>query len=130
MLHLAVEPERLAVCRLAADAPLAAWMWTGPLASVTRRGRELSVVCSEAAVPEGVEAEPGWRALTVAGPLDFALTGVLASLAVPLAAAGVPIFVLSTFETDAVLVRDAALPTAVDALGAAGHTVEAGATER
>ena len=124
-LRLAVEPDRLAVCRLGAHAPLAGWMWTGPLASVTRRGGELSVVCAETAVPDGVETETGWRALTVEGPLDFALTGVLSSLAAPLADAGVSIFVLSTFETDVLLVQDAALEDAVAALRASGHTVEA-----
>lgn len=124
-LRLAVEPGRLAVCRLGAHVPLAGWMWTGALASVTRRSDELSVVCGEAGVPAGVEAETGWRALTVEGPLDFALTGVLSSLAAPLADAGVSIFVLSTFETDVLLVQDAALEGAVAALRAAGHTVEA-----
>lgn len=124
-LELTVEPGRLAVCRLREDAPLADWMWTGPVASVTRRAGELSVVCDEAAVPDGVQAEPGWRALTVAGPLDFALTGILAELATVLAGAGVSIFALSTFDTDVLLVRADALATAVSALEAAGHTVAA-----
>ena len=67
--------------------------------------------------------EPGWRALAVAGPLDFGLTGILASLASPLAAAGVSIFAISTYDTDYVLVREQALAVAIDALRAAGHDV-------
>ena len=122
-MRLALEPGRLAVCRLPGDAPLADWMWAGGLASVTRRAGELSVVCDEAAVPDGQEAETGWRALTVAGPLAFSLTGVLASLATPLAAAGVPLFVLSTYDTDVVLVQERELAKAVAALAAAGHDV-------
>lgn len=113
----------LAVCRLGADAPLADWMWTGPVASVTRTEAELSVVCAEAAVPEGVRCERGWRALRVRGPLVFDLTGVLASLTAPLAEAGVPIVSLSTFDTDVVLVRAGDLDAAVAALRAAGHEV-------
>ena len=122
-LHLTVDPGRFAVCRLSAEAPLADWMWTGALVSVTRRADELSVVCDEAAVPDGIQAETGWRALTVAGPLDFALTGILAELATVLARAGVSIFALSTFDTDVLLVRDDALASAVSGLEAAGHVV-------
>jgi hypothetical protein len=70
-----------------------------------------------------VRSEPGWRALQVAGPLDFALTGVLSSLLAPLAAAGVAVFALSTFDTDYVLVKEATLADAVAALERAGHRV-------
>ena len=120
---LDVLPGRLAVCRLASDAPLAPWMGEGPLTSVTRTDAELSVVCAEAAVPEGVRAEAGWRALRVRGPLAFELTGVLAALAAPLAEAGIPIFALSTFDTDVLLVEAERLAEAVGALRAAGHAV-------
>lgn len=121
---LDVLPGRLAVCRLAPDVPLAAWMGEGPLSSVTRTGAELSVVCAEGAVPDGVRAETGWRALALRGPIDFGLTGVLAGLLVPLAEADVSIFALSTYDTDVVLVREAQLDAAVAALRAAGCRVE------
>jgi len=84
---------------------------------------ELSVVAPAAAVPSHAKAERGWRALRVDGTLDFALTGVLAAVVVPLAEAGVSIFALSTYDTDYVLVRDSQLPAAREALRAAGHTV-------
>lgn len=77
------------------------------------------MVCLEGEEPKGARAESGWRAFRVAGTLDFALTGVLAALATPLAAAGVSIFAVSTFDTDYVLVKD--LPKARKALEAAGH---------
>lgn len=114
---------RLAVCRLDPGAPLAPWMGEGPVSSVTRTDAELSVVCAESAVPEGVRAERGWRALRVRGPLAFELTGVLAALARPLAEAGVPIFALSTYDTDVLLVKADGLADAADALRAAGHDV-------
>lgn len=98
-------------------------MWTGPVASVTRTAAELSVVCAEAAVPDGVRSETGWRAFRVRGPLPFHLTGVLARLAAPLAEAGVPLFALSTFDTDVILVRDDRLRDAREALRTAGHAV-------
>lgn len=121
---LQVLSERLAVCRLAPEAAVPAWAWTGPVACVARTAGELSIVCAEAAVPAGVAAERGWRALGVAGPLDFGLTGVLAALAAPLAEAGIPLFALSTYDTDYLLVRAEALAEACRVLRAAGHTVQ------
>jgi uncharacterized protein len=93
------------------------------LDAVVRTPAELTIVCAAAAVPEGVRAERGWRALAVAGPLDLALTGVLVALLEPLARAGVAIFAVSTFDTDHVLVRADRLDDAVRALRAAGHRV-------
>jgi hypothetical protein len=72
-------------------------------------------------VPADVRCEPGWRALAVKGPLDFGLTGILASIAAPLAEAGISIFAISTFDTDYVLVKAERLDDAVEALRRAGH---------
>lgn len=123
-LTLEILPGRYAVCRLAADAPApAALLEPGPaLLALVRTPDELSLVCPEQAAPSGVRAETGWAALKVLGPLDFALTGVLASLAGPLARAGVSIFAVSTFDTDYLLVREAALAAARAALESEGHS--------
>jgi hypothetical protein len=114
------------VCRLPPDSPLPDESPASPtpVFSVTRTATELSIVCEAAGAPAGAEVEGGWRALRVAGPLAFELTGVLSSLANPLAAAGVPIFALSTFDTDYLLVAEANLPTALGALRRAGHRVD------
>ena len=122
-MRLTVLPGTLTVCRLAPDASLADWMQTGVISSVSRTADELSVVCAQSAVPQGVRAEKGWRALRVEGPLAFSLTGVLTALATPLAEAGVSIFAVSTFDTDWILVKDEDLPDAVRALRQSGHAV-------
>jgi hypothetical protein len=115
-----------AVCRMEAGAPpewaLAA-LRDGPFASLTRTPDELSLVCAEMQVPPGVRCERGFACLKVAGPLDFALTGVLAGLAAPLAQAGISLFAVATYDTDYLLVRQADLDAAVAALRAAGHSV-------
>lgn len=123
-MHLAVHPEYYAVVRLDPDEDVPAWAWVGAVSSVTRTESELSIVCVEAAVPTEASAERGWRMLEVAGPLAFTLTGVLSSLTVPLAAAEIPLFAISTFETDYLLVREPNLARAVAALGDAGHAVD------
>jgi uncharacterized protein len=122
-LDLTVLPDVLAICRLPAGAASPPWLEGETFASVTRTPEETSVVCRAEVVPLDVRVETGWRALRVAGPLDFALTGVLLSLLEPLAAAGVSVFALSTFDTDVVLVREAALEEALAALADAGHGV-------
>jgi hypothetical protein len=86
----------------------------------------LSVVCHENVVPERVTAERGWRALRVAGVIDFSVVGVLASLAIPLSKAGISVFALSTFDTDYLLVREHDLRRASDVLREAGCVVRQG----
>jgi hypothetical protein len=122
-LRLALLEDAIAVCRLAPDAAVPAWAWTGEPASVTRTRKELSIVCRAEAVAEGVRREAGWRCFEVAGPLEFGLTGLLASLAAPLAAADIPIFAIGTFDTDYVMVKAEHLARAMEVLRAAGHRV-------
>ena len=113
-----------AVCKLPLDSAVPAWAMAGDVFSVTRTGDELSVVCRQEVVPTGTHAEVGWRCLRVAGTMPFTLVGVLASLTTPVAAAGVGVFAVSTFDTDYLLVKEAEFPTAVAALRRAGHSVE------
>ena len=122
-LTLEILPETYAICRLDPSAPVPDWAESGAFRCVTRTPHELSIVCRADAAPEGVAASRGWRALGVVGTLDFALTGVLASIAAPLAAADVSIFAVATHDTDYVLVRQEALARAAEALIAAGHRV-------
>ncbi|MEM6456401.1 MAG: ACT domain-containing protein [Acidobacteriota bacterium] len=119
-LTLTILPTDLVVCRLPPGADWPAWATSGPLVSISRTADELSVVCAAADVPDDVPAtmrcEPDWRAFKVEGPLDFGLTGVLASLANPLAEAKISIFAISTFDTDYVLVKAVDLDAAAAVL--------------
>ena len=123
-LRLSPLPGDYAVCRLSGSDPIPGWAYDGDISSVTRTADELSIVCRQAGVPAGVSCEAGWRCLRVVGTLDFSLTGVLASLASPLAEAGISIFVISTFDTDYLLVKEENLARARDVLAAHGHAVE------
>jgi uncharacterized protein len=105
-LDLKLMEGRMAVCRLAPTGDLPVWaLGAGGFSSVTRTADEWSVVCPEDVVPSGVQCEKGWRIFQVAGPLDFSLTGILASIAGPLADAGVSLFALSTYDTDYLMVK-------------------------
>src|SRR3954452_8910900 len=123
-MQLYVLDESYAVVRLEPDAPLPAWAVRGHFRSVTRSDTEMSIVCRQEDVPTDASAERGWVCCEVAGPLDFSLDGVVSSLVTPPAEAEIPIFVLSTFETDYLLVREHDHHAAVEALTAAGHHVD------
>jgi uncharacterized protein len=88
---------------------------------VARTADELSIVCEEDRVPDGVTSEKDWVALRLEGPFPFSMTGVLASFIQPLADAAIPIFAISTFDTDYVLIKRETLSAAILALGNAGH---------
>ncbi len=121
-LTLSVLPETFAVCRLGPGEPMPDWaLIASSFLSLTRTSDELSIVCPESAVPAGIQCEGDWRALKIDGPLDFAETGILASLSTPLADVGVSVFAVSTFDTDYVLVKQRALEKARSVLTQAGH---------
>ncbi len=116
-------PQCSAVCRLDSHSAVPAWATSGPFFCVARTAEELSIVCEEQRVPAGTQAAPGWRALRLHGPIAFTETGVLASLVQPLAAAAVGIFVVSTYDTDYLLVQQEQLESALAALRRSGHEV-------
>ena len=118
--------EQLAVCRLPSEARAPAWALEGGFFCVVRTQDELSIVCSEDActpdrIPDGAPVEREWVALKLEGPFPFSMTGVLASFLQPLAEAKIPIFAISTFDTDYVLIKRQNLELAVVVLGAAKH---------
>ncbi|MGZ3443528.1 MAG: ACT domain-containing protein [Polyangia bacterium] len=98
-------PGVFAVARLPPQAPIPAWAMSGVLTSITRTADELSIVCDDEAVPEGVYAWRDFAALRVVGTIDFGVVGLLATLTRALAEAGVSVFVVSSFDTDYLFVR-------------------------
>lgn len=123
LLTLTVLADRYAICRFDPEAPLPAWAMQGEFSCITRTRDELSIVCAEKYFPPDVRCDGGWRTFKFEGPLDFALTGIVASVAEPLADAGVSIFPIATHDTDYVLVKEIQLDLAVRALNAYGHAV-------
>ena len=107
-----------AVCRLDASAPVPHWP-KGEFVSITRTTDELSIVCGASGVPDDVIAERDWRCLALQGPIPFETVGVAARITNALAAAGISLFFVSTYDTDYVLIRSSSLEPAIAALRAA-----------
>lgn len=122
-LTLSALSERFAVVRLPPASGVPPLPLGGLLLALTVTPEEVSIVCAEDAAPAGGETSPGWRALRVAGDLDFSLVGIMANLTHALAQAQVSVFALSTYTTDYLLVREAQFEQALEALRAAGHTI-------
>jgi hypothetical protein len=117
-------PTRLAIVRFPPAAGVPQLPLGGAFLSLTITPDEISIVCAEEEIPDGGAAvSSGWRALRVAGELDFSLIGVMAALTSTLSAARVSVFTLSTYNTDYLLVQADGFEGAVAALRAAGHTV-------
>ena len=122
-LELSLLPGRFAISKLAPDAHLPAWAARGSFYSVTRTRDELSIIVEETHVPAGTQSQSGWRVLRVHGPFILSEIGVLVSLTTPLADARVSVFVVSTFDTDYLLVTEEHLTSAIVALDRAGHSI-------
>ena len=116
-------PETLAICKLSHETRIPDWVLAGEFVSVTRTADEISIVCPQDNVPKGITSDQGWRCLKVEGPFDFSATGIEASFARPLAAAGIALLVISAYDTDYLMVKENDLECAVQVLSGEGHGV-------
>ena len=114
-------PGLYAVCRLSPESAVPAWA-VGPFVNISFTPDELAIICLVENVPASVRAERDWRVLKLVGPFPFTAVGVLASLATPLAHAGISLLSIATYDTDYFLVKSAVFDHAVSVLVAAGHT--------
>ena len=112
----------LAVVKLSPGDSVPRWA-QGEFVAITKTATELSIVCAEAGIPDDVEAERGWTGFRLAGPLAFDQIGIIASITAPLDAAEVPVFVVSTYDTDYLLIKSDQLESASEALQASGHRI-------
>ncbi|HET7892302.1 MAG TPA: ACT domain-containing protein [Candidatus Sulfotelmatobacter sp.] len=109
-----------AIVRLAPDAPVPAWAIAGGFTSITRTNDELSVVCPIQSIPPEVHSSHRWICLKLEGPFPFSQTGVLLSFIEPLSANNIPIFAISTYDTDYVFIQEE-FAWSLDLLRDAGH---------
>lgn len=120
-------PGAFAVCRLPATTSIPRWASGGHFFSIASTSDELSIVCPDAQVPPEIQHDNGWACLKLHGPFPFSETGILSSFVQPLAEHAIPIFAISTFDTDYVLVKNDWLEKAIEALTGAGfEAVESG----
>jgi hypothetical protein len=123
-LPLELLPDTLAICRLEPHVPIPSWAREpSRFLTLSRTAEELSITTLQSTVPAEVPCERDYRAIRVRGPVPLNLVGILAAIADPLAAAGLSIFAISTYDTDYVLVKARELDQALQALRQAGHQI-------
>ena len=106
--------------RFSSDAPIPAVVLREPFFAVLRSATELSLVCPASVEIDADKTSSGWSCLEVVGPLDLGMTGIIANISALLSAVSIPVFVISSFDTDYVLVRSEELGSAVSALQTGG----------
>jgi len=114
-------PRPYAIVHLAPDAAVPDWATKGEFTSITRTADELSIVCPTENLPAHVHSPHRWICLKLEGPFPFSQTGVLLSFIEPLSSQGIPIFAISTYNTDYVLIQEEWAGAALNALQQAGH---------
>lgn len=112
-----------AVSRLGATAAIPAWADGRGFVTISRSAFELSILCLAERVPGGVNTETGWKCLRFVGPFAFGATGIVLSVVRPLSEGGLGIFVVSTFDGDHLMVKQADWPRARALLENAGHVL-------
>jgi hypothetical protein len=116
--------DSFAICRLDKDAAVPDWATSGDFFSVARTPDELSIVCSQTDVPAGAECDLGWRCLKVESPFQFDLSGMITSIAAPLAGASIDLFVVATQDSDYLMVREPDLEQTILVLSQSGYRVD------
>jgi hypothetical protein len=116
-------PEKLAIVRLGPGAEIPQWAESASLFSITATATAPSLVCATRSVPTKPPSIKPLTAFQVRGPLDPDAVGILAGLLTPLAEEQIPVYTLSTFDTDWVMVRLVDAAKAAEAWRQRGHTV-------
>ena len=91
--------------------------------SITKTEDEISVVMLQDKIASDVKVEKDWRILKVEGTLDFSLIGILAKISGILAKNSISIFVISTFNTDYILVKEEKVEKAILVLSEEGYEI-------
>jgi len=113
--------ELYAIVRLEPDAPIPDWAAQGEFTSISRSADELSIVCAATDIPSSIRDPQRWICLKLEGPFPFSLTGILLSFIQPLSDNAIPIFAVSTYDTDYVLIQEEFSEKALSILQQAGH---------
>ena len=110
-----------AICRLDKKASIPDWAVSEQFFSVARTDDELSVVCPQEVIPEGIDCEAGWRCLKVESPFEFDLTGAISSIAALLAEADILMFMIATQDSDYLMVKESDLERTISVVAEAGY---------
>lgn len=122
-LKFLIQPGSYSLCRLDASEEIPGWVYQSAFYTISKSAHELSVICETKFVPHGIKRNDDWRLLKIDAFLDLSLTGITAKFSAPLAAAGVNLCVIATFDTDYLMVKEEKLEIAINVLKQAGFII-------
>ena len=123
-LVLSVLSETFTIHKLFPDVSIPEEILKSNYYSVSKSENELSVIFTKVIEVQSLQNSKGWTCRKVKGPLDFNLTGILASISDILRKTNISIFAISTFDTDYILVRTHDFSSATTKLRQAGYKLE------
>lgn len=123
-LNISVLFDLYSIYRFPAESVLPDWIYTSKFYSITRTEDEISVVANQVdrVIPDLI-CNRDWRILKIEGQLDFSLVGIIADLSTILKSKKIPVFVISTYDTDYFLIKHADLNKGIEALEEEGHKI-------
>lgn len=123
-MNLLLLKSKYSISKLPPESSIPMNVFNSTFYSISKTDEELSLVCETHLVKYDCEIENDWKVIKVQGPLDFSLTGILASLTTPLAEAKISIFAISTFDTDYLMIKENSLEKAIDVLTLTGFKLK------
>lgn len=122
-LTLKLLDKTYAVCSLSEGEEIPVWALNGDFLSITKTEDELSIICEEKNVIQGIRYEGNWRILKIEGPLDFSLVGILSKIANIMSENNISIFAISTYDTDYIFIKQGNINKAVEVLKKENYNV-------
>ena len=93
--------------------------------SFTKTIDEISIVCKQSAIKASDKSisDFDWKIIKIKGPLSLSLTGIIAEIGGILWKINVPVFTISTYETDYILVKNENIDKTITALKNNGYNI-------
>ncbi len=106
-MQLEILEDLYAICQPdQSDVDVNSFAWQSePLFALVNTPEECTLILRQELLPKNTVSQNGFRCFRVAQTMEFDVVGVIAGISKILAAAGLPIFVVSTYNTDYVLVK-------------------------
>ena len=122
-LAFALLKDEYSIYRLEKDSAIPDWIDDSEFFSVTRTQDELSIVCKHVELPSDnkIQKDEHWRILRINGTLDLSLIGIIAGISSLFKGNKISIFIISTYDTDYILVKNSQLDKAMLVLTNYGH---------
>lgn len=113
MIDLKALKDDFTIYQLGIDQTVPPQIFDSGFYSITRTDDEVSIVTNCKPDLEDVKCSKNWKGFKVDGILDFSLVGILNDITKPLKDNNISVFVISTFNTDYIFVKEDLFASAI-----------------